>query len=299
MTANFFNSLGKENTIFDSQPEKSEADDKLSNTVELLNRKITLIKESLLIEVIHKTCLENRKITIASYNVHSFNLSMQLPWFFEFQQSADIIRCDGFGILKALQYMGLKVPLQYRVSGTDLIPKLIDYCARQNLSVFLLGTKPQFLQQAIQRIKAKYPNLEIAGHHGYFDQNSIEENQVVINQINSFKPNVLIVCMGVPLQEKWLLKHRPYLDANIFIPCGAVIDRLAGIVHRCPKFISNMGLEWLYRLSWEPRRLAGRYLLGNPAFLFQLALAKSLMNLTYDTSNCQKKVNLAAGKLPN
>ncbi|MGV2829969.1 WecB/TagA/CpsF family glycosyltransferase [Myxosarcina sp. GI1(2024)] len=297
MTFNF-NHLERDNANFISQLEKSEADDKLPTSVELLNRKITLIDDLSLIKAIHKTCLENKQMTIALYNVHSFNISMQLPWFFEFQQSSDYAICDGVGIIKALQYMGLKVPLQYRVSPTNLTPKLIEHCNRHNLSIFLLGTKTKLVQQAIQKVKAKYPNLKIAGHHGYFDQESPEQNQAVINLINSFKPNILLVCMGVPLQEKWLLKNRPFLNANIFLPCGAVIDRLAGIVHKCPQLISNIGFEWLYRLIWEPRRLAGRYLLGNPAFLLQIALAKSMGLLTYEASK-KKRVNLAAEKLSN
>ena len=244
--------------------------------VELLGRQITLMTEKAIINTIHSACIENKKLTIACYNVHSFNLSMQLPWFYEFQQSAEIALCDGFGVLKALQYMGIKLPIQYRVSGTDLVPELIEYCDRHNLSVFLLGTKPPYLQEAITNIKTKYPQLQIAGHHGYFDQTSFQENQAIVERINQVKPNILIVGLGMPLQEQWILEHRSALNVNVLIPCGAVIDRLAGVVVECPRWLSSVGLEWLHRLMHEPRRLGGRYLLGNPAFIFHIALAKSL-----------------------
>ena len=244
--------------------------------VELLGRQITLMTAKAIINTIHTACLDNKKITVAFYNVHSFNLSMQLHWFYEFQQSAELALCDGFGVLKALQYMGVKLPTQYRVSGTDLVPKLIEYCAGHNLSVFLLGTKPQYLQEAITRVKAKYPQLQVAGHHGYFDKTNPQENQAVVEQINQVKPNILIVGLGMPLQEQWISQHRSILDVNVFIPCGAVIDRLAGVVVKCPRWVSNVGLEWLHRLIHEPRRLGGRYLLGNPAFMFHVALAKYL-----------------------
>ena len=275
MTFNF-GFLEKENTNSASRRRKTVTIETLPAKVELLNRQISLTSDLAIIEAIHKTCIEKRKMTVASYNVHSFNLSMQIPWFYEFQQSADITLCDGFGILKALNYFGLEIPIQYRIAATDLIPELVEYCNHHHLSIFLLGTKPEILAQAIQSLSKQYPSLEVFGHHGYFDQTDLEQNQIVVNQINLVRPNILIVGMGMPLQEQWLLEYRPYLNVNVFIPCGAVIDRLAGIVTPCPKWITNAGFEWLHRLIHEPKRLATRYLIGNPAFLFHIALAKSL-----------------------
>ena len=265
--------LGAENNF----PFKRYCFSELPNLrVELLGRQMTLMTAKAIIAAIDEACIEKKKLTIASYNVHSFNLSMQLPWFYEFQQSAELTHCDGFGLLKAFQYMGLKLPFQYRVSGTDFVPKLIEHCNEKNLSVFLLGTKPQYLKEAIKRMKEKYPQLKLAGHHGYFDKTDLRQNQAVVEQINQVKPNILIVGLGMPLQEQWISKYRSSLDVNVFIPCGAVIDRLAGVVVECPKWLSILGLEWLHRLILEPKRLAGRYLLGNPAFMFHIALAKSL-----------------------
>lgn len=281
MTFNF-GSLQKKKNNFISLTERSITVEKLPINVELLNRKITLLKDLAIVEAIHQACLKNEKMTVTFHNVHSFNLSMQIPWFYEFQQSAEIVLCDGFGILKALNYMGLKVPPQYRIAGTNLVPRLLEYCDRHNLSIYLLGTKPEVLAQAIQSSKNQYPRLKVFGHHGYFDKTNSEENYSIINQINQIKPNILVVGMGMPLQEQWLFQYRPYIDANVFLPCGAIIDRLAGIVPECPSWISNLGFEWAHRLSREPKRLAARYLLGNPAFLLQVLLAKSLDLSNFD-----------------
>lgn len=246
-----------------------------SYTVHLLNRRINCIPIPELIKGIHKACVDGRKLTVASYNVHSFNLSMQLPWFYDFLQSAEIARCDSVGILKALQYMGLNLPLEYRASGTLLAPRLLEYLNQdQGFSCFLLGSKPQYLDAALTRVRKQYPNLRFEGHHGYFNKKDPAQNRAVIQQINRAKPNILVVGMGMPLQERWIQLHQHQLDVNVILPCGAVIDRLAGIVSDCPAFISNSGLEWLYRLCREPKRLAARYLLGNPAFVLQIALAK-------------------------
>ncbi|MEW6495522.1 MAG: WecB/TagA/CpsF family glycosyltransferase [Cyanobacteriota bacterium] len=245
-------------------------------TVQLLNRKITCVTLPDLIEVIHQACVDNKKLTVGSYNIHSFNLSMQLPWLYEFLQSVDIARCDGMGILKALEFMGLKLPIEYRVSGTRLVPELIEYLNRKGgFSFFLLGAKPKNLKAALDNCQAQYPNLKFSGHHGYFDKEDELENEKIIREINKVKTNILIVGMGMPLQERWIQQHRHRLNVNAILPTGAVIDRLAGNVSDCPEKISNMGLEWLYRLGREPKRLAARYLLGNPAFALQIALAKS------------------------
>lgn len=242
--------------------------------VHLMDRQITCITTSALIEAISKTCAEKGKITIANYNVHSFNLSMQLPWFYNFLQSAEITHCDGAGILKAINYMGLKLPTEYRVSYTALMPKLLEHCNQHHFSIFLLGSKPQYLELALEHLRKQYPNISLNGHHGYFSTDDSNQNKLVIQKINLAKPQILIVGMGMPIQENWIQKYRSRLNVNVIMPGGAVIDRLAGVVPECPAFISNLSLEWLYRLCREPKRLAARYLLGNPAFIFHVALAK-------------------------
>ena len=245
-----------------------------SLNVHMLARRITFMTVAAILEAIHTACVEKRKITVANYNVHSFNLSMQLPWFYNFLQTAEIAHCDSVGILKALGYMGLKLPLDYRASYTLLMPKLLEQCNQHGFSIFLLGSKPQYLEAALERMREQYPNIGWAGHHGYFAMEDPEQNEAVIEQINQVKPHILVVGMGMPIQENWIRLHRSRLNVNVFMPGGAIIDRLAGVVSDCPEFISNLGSEWLYRLWREPKRLAARYLLGNPAFVLQMALAK-------------------------
>ncbi len=253
--------------------------DQLPNLeVHLLGRRITCMTVPAVVEAIYAACTEDRKMVVANYNVHGFNLTMQFPWFYNFLQSADITHCDSSGILKAIRYMGLDLPIQYRVSYTRLMPALLECCNRHGLSMFLLGAKPENLEAALVRMKEKYPNARFAGHHGYFTKEDSVQNEAVVQQINSIKPNILIVGMGMPLQGKWIQQHRSRLNVNVCMPGGAIIDRLAGVVSDCPTLISNMGFEWLYRLGREPRRLAARYLLGNLAFVLHIAMAKYFAN---------------------
>lgn len=243
-------------------------------SVHLLSRRITCMSVPAIVEAIHTACIQGKKITVANYNVHSFNLSMLLPWFYNFLQSAEITHCDSTGILKALEFMGLKLPIEYRASYTALMPALLEHCNKQGFSIFLLGSKPECLEAAIDQLNSEYPNIRVEGHHGYFDIEDLDQNEAVIQKINRAKPNLLVVGMGMPRQENWIRLHRSRLNVNVIMAGGAVIDRLAGIVSDCPTFLSEWGLEWLYRLCREPKRLAVRYLLGNPAFVLLLALAK-------------------------
>lgn len=240
----------------------------------LLGRRITCMTVPAIVAAIEQACSENRKIVVANYNVNSFNLSVQFPWFYNFLQSAEITHCDGLGILFALRFMGYKLPLDYRASYTLLMPELLEFCDRQHYSIFLLGAKPKYLQMALERLRIDYPNIQFAGHHGYFDHQDLHQSQAIVERINQVRPQVLLVGMGMPVQERWIQRYRSMLSVNAILPGGAVIDRLAGVIPDCPPAIANLGLEWLYRLLREPRRLSTRYLLGNPAFIFQVALAK-------------------------
>lgn len=242
--------------------------------VYLLERRITCMTVPSIVDAIYTACIEKRKITVANYNVHAFNLSMQLPWFYQFLQTSEIVNCDSVGILKAISYMGCELPLDYRASYTDMMPQVLEKCNQAGLSVFLVGAKPEYLEAALENLRKQYPNAKFAGHHGYFDKEDPQQNQAVINKINKFKPNILLVGMGMPVQEKWVYTHRKRLNVNAIMLGGAVIDRLAGIVPDCPHAIANIGLEWLYRWFREPKRLAARYFIGNPAFALQISLGK-------------------------
>jgi N-acetylglucosaminyldiphosphoundecaprenol N-acetyl-beta-D-mannosaminyltransferase len=243
-------------------------------TVSLLGRRMTLMTLPAVLEAISRACADDRKITVAHYNTHSFNFSMQLPWFYEFLQNSEIVHCDGVGILKALRYLGVNLPLQYRVSYSLLMPELLEQCQQNGLSMFLLGSNPQNLNVAVHNLSQRYSHATFSGYHGYFSMENAAENQQIIQMINRMKPNILVVGMGMPRQEEWVWKYRDQLEVNAILVGGAVIDRLAGKVADCPAFIADRGLEWLYRLMQEPKRLAVRYLLGNPAFFLSIALAK-------------------------
>jgi N-acetylglucosaminyldiphosphoundecaprenol N-acetyl-beta-D-mannosaminyltransferase len=247
--------------------------------ISLLGRRITCMTTGAILQQIDQACQgdrpDHRPIVVANYNVNSFNFSMELPWFYDFMQSADIAHCDGTGILKAIEYMGLKLPLDYRVSYTTLMPELLQDCEAKRRSLFLLGSKPEFATKALENLRHQYPHIQSHGHHGYFSIEDAQANAAVIEQINQVQPDILLVGMGVPRQEWWAWKYRHHVNAKAILIGGAAIDRLAGGVVDCPKPIADVGLEWVYRLLQEPHRLANRYLVGNPAFALHIMLGKS------------------------
>ncbi len=240
----------------------------------LLGRRITLMTTREILKSIDLACHQNRRITVANYNTHAFNLSMQLPWFHSFLQQSELVHCDGAGILRGLRWLGLAISPDYRVSYSELMPQLLAQCDRESRRVFLLGAKPEYLEGALSKLRAQYPHSTFAGQDGYFNRDDLPTNDDIVATINAFKPHILIVGMGMPIQESWVQRYRDRLQVNAILVGGAVIDRMAGMVQDCPQWIADRELEWVYRLTREPKRLASRYLLGNPAFLLQISLAK-------------------------
>lgn len=184
--------------------------------------------------------------------------------------NADLTVADGVGVLLAARLMGQSLP--ERVTGIDLTKELLAVVAEKGYSVYFLGAQPGTAQRAKQRLKEKYSQLRVLGtHHGYLDRQSEAQ---VIEEINSLQPDLLLVGMGTPLQEKWLAKHLPDLQIKVAIGVGGSFDILAGDKKRAPLWVQRLGLEWFYRLCQEPQRLFR--LRALPKFVF-LVLIKEIL----------------------
>jgi N-acetylglucosaminyldiphosphoundecaprenol N-acetyl-beta-D-mannosaminyltransferase len=140
--------------------------------------------------------------------------------------------------------------------------------------LFYLGVKPGVAERAAEILRNQYPGLQIRTRHGYF---SSEENEAVVKSINAFKPHILMVGMGMPRQEHWVVDNLNEIHANAILTSGACFDYIAGAIPTPPRWMGRVGLEWLYRLISEPRRLAKRYLI-EPWALLPLAIKDLLWN---------------------
>ena len=163
--------------------------------------------------------------------------------------AADLVLADGIGVVKGAQMLG--TPLKGRAPGIEFAGGLMERMAAEGLSLFLLGAKPGVAEAAGERLAEKYPGLCIAGtHDGYF-----QEDAPVIEEIRRSGAEVVFVCLGAPKQELWMAKHGKDTGARLLCGLGGSLDVFAGTVERAPKFWSDHGLEWFYRICRDPRRL--------------------------------------------
>ncbi len=162
---------------------------------------------------------------------------------------ADLVLPDGIGVVYAAKLLGR--PLKGRCPGIDFAGKLMERMAKTGLRLYLLGAKPGVAETAAARLEAKYPGLIICGtHDGYF-----KEDAPVVEAVRAAEADVVFVCLGAPKQEYWMVKNGPATGARLMAGLGGSLDVFAGVVERAPESWQRLGLEWLYRLTKEPKRI--------------------------------------------
>ena len=185
---------------------------------------------------------------------------------------SDLIGVDGMGILWALRLFG--VPATERVTGIDLFWEILNVCDKDGFRPFLLGATPSVLQRAADVIAAKFPSIRLAGlRDGYFRP---EEEGEVVEQIIKSKADCLFIAMPTPRKERFLAAYRDHLGVPFIMGVGGSLDVIAGQVPRAPRNMQSMGLEWLYRVYQEPRRMWWRYAKTNT--LFAGILIRGMLN---------------------
>ncbi len=245
-----------------------------ANRINILGVSLQVCSKDELLDWIDRWARERRRSLVLSGNAHSLNLAHQQPWLRELMEKADVVRVDGVGLQLAGAVLGEWVPP--RATWADWGWELAERCAREELSLFFLGAAPGVADEVAARMVQRFPSLRIVGvHHGLFDHSvGSPGNEAVIQEINRARPDVLVVGLGMPLQERWLADNWERVDATVGLTCGGMFDYLSGRARRAPRWMTDHGLEWLGRLLIEPRRLWRRYLLGNPLFLWRLLLQR-------------------------
>jgi N-acetylglucosaminyldiphosphoundecaprenol N-acetyl-beta-D-mannosaminyltransferase len=182
--------------------------------------------------------------------------------------SADLIHADGMPLVFASR-LKCRVPLPERVATTDLFHDVARLAESNGASFYLLGGTEEVIEKAVQSVRQTYPRLTIAGYrNGYFKS---DEEEGVVASINETRPDILWIGMGVPAEQVFSLRHRAGLsNVGVIKTSGGLFDFLSGKNRRAPMWMQSAGLEWLYRLVIEPRRLLFRYLLTNPHALYLL-----------------------------
>lgn len=198
-------------------------------------------------------------------NVHSINLSISNPTFFNQLSNANALFADGSGMRLAAKKAGFL--LNGNNNGTDMLPHLCRSCVESNQSLYFFGAKPGIAKQAASALCNQFPGLNIAGtEHGYNEDNNAEQ---IIKSINNSGCDILLVAMGSPVQEQWLLEHRDKLQCKTALAVGGLFDFYSGNISRSPMWLREIGMEWVWRLLQEPRAKFNRYVIGNPLFLYR------------------------------
>jgi len=218
-----------------------------------------------------------RKI-ILYVNIHGANIAQKNEWLFKLFNDSDLLLCDGAGILWGSGILGPKI--KERISLTDWGWILSGILEETGHSLFLLGSTNDILEKAVKGLLKRFPGLNMSGfYHGFFNYEG-KDNYELINRINSSGTDVLLVGMGMPRQEKWILDNAPKLNVKLIVSCGAAFNYFAAVQKRCPLWISRIGLEWFHRFLHDPVRLFPRYFPGN--FIFLMRIFKKKISMLLD-----------------
>ncbi|MGI8909024.1 MAG: WecB/TagA/CpsF family glycosyltransferase [Rubrobacteraceae bacterium] len=212
---------------------------------------------------------------VLNANAHCLNLSYRDPAMRDFLNRADVVFCDGVGVMVAARLLGERIP--ERITYADWAWRLAAFAEAEGLSLYFLGARPGVAAKAAKNLEERHPRLKVVGvRHGYFDHAvGSRENAAVVREINAQEPDILLVGLGMPLQERWLMENRRNLNARVALAGGAVFDYVSGDLRRGPRLLTDNGFEWLARLLMKPGRLWRRYLLGNPLFLARVLEQRS------------------------
>lgn len=212
----------------------------------------------------------NKNHLLFFVNAHCYNIAQKNKEYLSALNAADLTLNDGIGIKIACKIFGVTV--KENMNGTDLIPKILEQSAQLKKRVFLLGSKPGIAAKAKKNLEEKINGINIVGiQHGFFKDNV----QEVIDQINKAHVDLLVVGMGVPMQELFLLQnHKKLNNVKLCVAGGAIIDFQSGIITRAPNWARRYNIEWLHRFFLEPRRMFNRYFTGGILFFTRVIIAR-------------------------
>ncbi len=199
-----------------------------------------------------------RRLLFGNHNLHSLFLTGNDQRLRQFYNRCRIIHIDGMALLLLGRVLGAPLRREHRTTYLDWIEPFLKEIELNGWRLFIVGGTKDFASTLPRRLKEKFPYLRLVTHHGFI---SPDQHSALYREINRFEPHVLMVGMGMPRQEYFILGGLQHLNANVVFNCGAAFEYLAGEKYRPPRWAGQIGLEWLFRMISEPRRLAARYLL--------------------------------------
>lgn len=240
---------------------------------------------------IHDMIREKQTSYVVEVNVDVVMKMEKDPYLKKISDEADLTLVDGQPLVWISKMKG-NTPIREKISGSDLVPELLDELSRENRSVFILGGLGDTAKKAAKKVKKHYPGMSIAGT--YAPPLGFEKDAKEIEKINHLvaktHPDLLLACFGCPKQEKWIYENYKKCGAIVSVCAGATVDFLAGNIKRAPRWISQCGLEWFYRFLKEPRRLFKRY------FIDDIGNCKAGMEIPEFINDFRKMRKMGGGK---
>lgn len=238
---------------------------------QLLNTYVNNLTMSETIDAVEELIKSEKKSYVVAINVDVVIKIENDPYLKKIVDNADMVLVDGKPLVWISNFYGK--PLKAKISGSDLVPLLCEEASKKQYSIFIIGGKERVAEQAKQNLEKRLPGIRIVGT--YAPTYGFEKNDAELNKINTLiseaKPDLLIACFGCPKQEKWIFENISKYDAKVSICAGATVDFLAGNIKRAPRWMSEHGLEWLYRFLQEPKRMFKRYFIDDMK-IFRLIL---------------------------
>ncbi len=229
--------------------------------IEVLGCPMDVASMSETVETIRSAVADRRFTQHVVVNVAKLVHMRNDPQLRDSVHSCDIINIDGMGVVLGARFLGYSVP--ERVAGVDLFHELLAMSTNNSFPIFLLGAYEDVLASAVQKVQAQNPGLQIAGyHHGYF----WDDEAAMVETIRASGARLLFVAITSPKKENFINRWRDQLGVDFVMGVGGTFDVVAGKVKRAPKWMQQGGLEWLYRVIQEPKRMWKRYLKTNCVF---------------------------------
>ncbi len=226
--------------------------------------------------LIAESIRKNKQWIIANHNLHSLYIYHHDAKMRNFYAKADYTHIDGMPLVFLGKLRGFPLKREQRVTYADWVWFLMGEAQQKGWRIFYLGSKPGVAEKGARILREQFAGLQISVAHGYINlQKDSSETLATLDKINAYQPHVLMVGMGMPRQEYWILDNLDQIQTNAILTSGACIDYVAGAVPTPPRWMGELGLEWLYRLLSEPKRLWKRYLL-EPWFVAKLFLWEML-----------------------
>ncbi len=240
----------------------------MRNRITVLNVKIDVVTMKEAVEAIKQFILQKKSCLVVTPNPEIIMMANKDEQLARIINNADLVVPDGAGVVWAARYQGDVMP--ERVAGYDLVQNLLIEAMSEKYKIYLFGGAPGIAEKAKRIAEERYPGVQIVGtRNGFFTK---QDESEIVNDIKACQPDILLVALGVPRQEKWLEEYKEELKVPVSIGVGGTFDVMAGVVKRAPLWMQRSNLEWLFRLLSEPKRAIR--MLALPHFVMKIMTTK-------------------------